>query len=297
MAERPEDHVRDHILQFSLGKCALGSQGYNRVLLQLFGYMGHGKSSLINSCKYVLGDGDYKRRAKTSRSHGGVTLNRKAYRLTRTITIVDNRGCSRFNAFETGEIYAQLGNFLPLNETVEWTNDFETMISRLEDSEMDPNFTDLTVPIFVYSVKKGLSDGEKKETKEFIENCRLMTGVYPIVVLTHKTSGDSTKAENDFKLMGVEQIIKLENYTKRDHHKTPERHKAVLKFLYCALEDVKFQMKYPRNPRKERIERKKFLIKFLHDRDIKEREDRRRLTRHGHIADKSAGTGYPLKKQ
>lgn len=104
-----------------------------------------------------------------------------------------------------------------------------------------------------------------------------LIGVYPIVVLTHKTAGDSTKLENDFKQMGVKQIIKLENYTERNHHKTKEQHKEVLKMLNFALEDVKFQMRCPRKPRKERIERKKFLIKFLHERDIKEREEKNRL--------------------
>lgn len=107
--ERHLDHVRNNILRFSLGRCPFGSQGYNRVLLQLFGYKSHGKSSLINSCKYVLDGGEYKVHAKESSYYGGVTVNRKAYQLTHTITIVDNRGNSRFNAFETGEIYAQLG--------------------------------------------------------------------------------------------------------------------------------------------------------------------------------------------
>ncbi|OCT64730.1 uncharacterized protein LOC121398222 [Xenopus laevis] len=266
--ERTVDRVRDYILQFSLDNCAFGNQGYNRVLLQLFGYMGHGKSTLINSCKYVLDDGEYRIYAKASASISSVTFNRTAYPLTNIITIVDNRGCSTFNAYETGEIYAQLGNFIPLNEKVEWTNNYEDMIDRLEDSEMDPNFTDVTIPVFVYSVKKGLAEGEKKETKEFIDNCRKMTGVYPIVVLTHKTYGDFLQAEREFQLMGVENVIKIENYTKEDHGRTQGRHKEILHFLYSILEDVNFQMKYKRNPRKERVERKKFLLKFLHEREV-----------------------------
>eukprot|EP00079_Xenopus_tropicalis_P038939 XP_017952710.1 PREDICTED: uncharacterized protein LOC101733769 [Xenopus tropicalis] len=269
--ERPADHVRDYIRRFSLDNCALGSQGYNRVLLQLFGYMGHGKSALINSCKYVLDDGEYHIYAKALASHKSVTYSRTAYPLTDTITIVDNRGCATFNAYETGEIYAQLGNFIPLNQRVEWTNNYIQMINRLEDSEMDPNFTDFTIPVFVYSVKKGLAEGEKKETKEFIDNCRKMTGVYPIVVLTHKTSGDFLQAEKEFLLMGVEKVIKVENYTREDHGRTQGRHKEILHFLYSVLEDVNFQMRYRKNPRKERIERKKFLLNFLHEREVTQR--------------------------
>ncbi|OCT64722.1 hypothetical protein XELAEV_18045819mg [Xenopus laevis] len=267
--ERPLDQVRDYIQHFSLDNCAFGSQGYNRVLLQLFGFMGHGKSSLINSCKYVLHNENYHIHAKASASNKSVTYSRTAYPLTDTFMMVDNRGCSTFNAYETGEIYAQLGNFIPLNQKVQWTNDYAAMINRLEDSEMDPNFTDFTIPVFVYSVKKGLAEGEKKETKEFIENCRKMTGVYPIVVLTHKTSGDVSQAKKEFEHMGVEKIIKIENYTKEDHGRTQGRHKEILHFLYSALEDVNFQMGYRRNPRKERVERKKFLLTFLHERELK----------------------------
>ncbi|OCT61908.1 uncharacterized protein LOC121398802 [Xenopus laevis] len=269
--ERTEDHVRKYIDHFSLDNCALGNQGYNRILIQLFGFMGHGKSSLINSCLYVIDDGAYHMYAKASASHASVTYSRTAYPLTDTITIVDNRGCATFNAYETGEIYAQLGNFIPLNQKVQWTNDYGAMINRLEDSEMDPNFTDFTIPVFVYSVKKGLAEGEKKETKEFIENCRKMTGVYPIVVLTHKTSGDFIQAEKEFLLMGVEKVIKIENYTKEDHGRTQGRHKEILNLLYSVLEDVNFQMKYKRNPRKERVERKKFLLNFLHEREMNKR--------------------------
>ncbi|OCT64717.1 hypothetical protein XELAEV_18045814mg [Xenopus laevis] len=270
--ERTVDYVRDYIQRFSLDNCALGNQGYNRVLLQLFGYMGHGKSSLINSCKYVLDDGEYHIHANALASHTSVTFNRTAYPLTDTITIVDNRGCSTFNAYETGEIYAQLGNFIPLNEKVEWTNNYEQMIDRLEDSEMDPNFTDFTIPVFVYR-------GEKKETKEFIDNCQKMTGVFPIVVLTHKTCGDFIQAEKEFLLMGVETVIKIENYTEENHGRTQGRHKEILNFLYSVLEDVNFQMRYLRNPRKERIERKKFLLNFLHNREMKQKEEQMR--RHG----------------
>ncbi|CAI9541107.1 unnamed protein product [Staurois parvus] len=50
--------LRANIMNFSLDEGNLGSQGYTRVLLQLFGYTGHGKSSFINSCKYVLENGE-----------------------------------------------------------------------------------------------------------------------------------------------------------------------------------------------------------------------------------------------
>ncbi|KAM4632420.1 uncharacterized protein O3C94_018923 [Discoglossus pictus] len=275
-AQRAMDEIKKYICNFSLDKCAHGNQGYNRVLLQLFGYMGHGKSSLINSCKYVIRDGEYKVYAKTATAGSSVTKSRTSYKLTGTITLVDNRGCATMNSFETGEVYAQLGNFLPLDQPVVWTKGFDDMMTRLENSEMDPNFTDFIVPIFVYSCKKAMAEEEKEEIKNFLFNCRKMTGFYPIIVLTHKTSGDFYEMEKAFRLMGAEQVMKIDNYTAEDHLKSRGKHSEILKLLYNVLEDVNFRMREIRNPIKERIERKKFLLKFAHDQDIARRQQQRR---------------------
>nr|DBA18952.1 TPA: hypothetical protein GDO54_014842 [Pyxicephalus adspersus] len=143
--------LRDYIKKFSLEDGDLGSQGYNRVLVQLFGYLGHGKSSFINSCKYVLQDGEnFQEHAEARETDHGLTMIRNAYPLTDVITIVDNRGCSTMNDFERAEVYAQLGNFIPPGQKVNWKYNFRTMMDELEMSELEPNFTDFIVPIFVY---------------------------------------------------------------------------------------------------------------------------------------------------
>lgn len=106
------DELRDYIRSFSLNECPLGNQGYNRILLQLFGFLGHGKSSLINSCKFALHDTGYKKYSEAAANDGGLTMRRKSYPLTKTITIVDNRGCAIINPYEMAEIYAQLCKLL-----------------------------------------------------------------------------------------------------------------------------------------------------------------------------------------
>ncbi|CAH2308203.1 Hypothetical predicted protein [Pelobates cultripes] len=90
--------------------------GYSRLLIQMFGFLGNGKSSFINTCKYVWDGGEFINHTGASGDHGGHTLMRIAYPLTKTITLVDNRGCAKLNSFETGELYAQLANLLPLND-------------------------------------------------------------------------------------------------------------------------------------------------------------------------------------
>ncbi|XP_075037523.1 uncharacterized protein LOC142098583 [Mixophyes fleayi] len=263
------DQLKEYIQSFNLNNCALGNQGYNRILLQLFGFLGHGKSSFINSCKYALYDKVFTPHAEAAQADGGLTMERKSYPITNNITMVDNRGCSMLNCFETGEIYAQLGNFNPLDQRVEWTKEYEEMLDRLEDVDVEPNFTDITVPIFVYSVKKEIADKEREEIKTFLKNCRDLTGIFPIIVLTHKTSGPFSKFRDMFEGMGAEEIFAVENYTVEDHLKTRGRHLQFLNLIYKVLLDVNFKLKEERNPRKERAERKKFLHRFLHEREQK----------------------------
>lgn len=261
--------LKEYILSYTLNNCPLGNQGYSRVLIQLLGFLGHGKSSLINSCKYVLHEKEFTAHAESGSADGGLTVARKSYPLTKTITMVDNRGCATLNPIEAGEFYTQLGNFVPLDEGVQWTKEFGDVLDRMEDSDIDPNFTDLIVPVFVYSVKREIAADELVEIKTFLMNCRDLTGIFPIIVLTHKTSGLFSKFRDLFEGMGAEEIFSVENYTSEDNLKTLGRHLWFLNLIHKALLNVNFRMSEERNPRKERAERKKFLHKFYHEREVK----------------------------
>ncbi|KAM3916530.1 uncharacterized protein RB166_015769 [Leptodactylus fuscus] len=263
------EQLKQYILCYSLNNCPLGNQGFNRVLIQLMGYLGHGKSSLINSCKYALHDKEFTTHAASGSADGGLTTVRNAYPLTHTITMVDNRGCATLNSFETGEFYTQLANFVPLNTGVEWTKEFDDVLNRLEDSDIEPNFSDIIVPVYVYSVKREIADNEVAELKTFLKTCRDLTGIFPIIVLTHKTSGPFSKFRDIFEGMGAEEIFSVENYTQEDNLKTLGRHLQFLNLIHKVLLNVNFRMSEERNPRKERAERKKFLHKFFHEREVK----------------------------
>ncbi|KAG9468864.1 hypothetical protein GDO78_021808 [Eleutherodactylus coqui] len=171
--------LRKYILNFSLGDGPHGNQGYNRVLLQLFGYAGHGKSSFINSCKYIIDDREEfieHAEPENIQSKGGKTMIRKAYDLTQNITIVDNRGFCTMKSFERAEMYAQLGNFIPIGEEVIWTDNYTSMMNKLEDAELNLNYPDFIVPILIYSADYDLKDPQREELKTFLENCVIMTG-------------------------------------------------------------------------------------------------------------------------
>ncbi|XP_073491481.1 uncharacterized protein [Aquarana catesbeiana] len=266
--------LRENIRNFRLDDGDLGSQGYTRVLLQLFGYTGHGKSSFINSCMYVLEEGEnFKEHAEARETDYGLTMVRNAYPLTDVITMVDNRGCSKMNDFERAEVYAQLGNFIPIGERVEWKDKFSDLMKAIENTELEPNFSDFIVPIFVYSVRHQISAGEKEDVKTFMENCVKMTGIVPIIVLTFKTKGDYLEIEKRFRLMGAETVIAIENYTPESHIKTLGRTTDILMVIDSALRNVRFRLEQPRNPKRERIERKKFMYNYIYQIELhRERE-------------------------
>ncbi|XP_075704264.1 uncharacterized protein LOC142701545 [Rhinoderma darwinii] len=267
--------LRENILHFCLDDGPRGDQGFSRVLLQLFGYTGHGKSCFINSCKYVIDEGEQFKPfadAGERKDGGAMTMERKAYDLTKNITIVDNRGYTTMSSFQRAEIYAQLGNFIPIGEKVEWTDNYTSMMNRLEDAELNPNYSDFIVPILIYSATNLLPRSEREEVKQFIQNCVKMTGIVPIVVITKKTSGDFMEIEKAFRLMGAEIVISIENYTDKDHIKTQGRTKDILKIIHSALTDVKFRVGQDRNARGDWVQRKKFLLEFIHKADVEKRE-------------------------
>ncbi|XP_018428797.1 PREDICTED: uncharacterized protein LOC108801368 [Nanorana parkeri] len=264
--------LRRKIETFSLDDGDLGNQGYERVLLQLFGYLGHGKSSFINSCKYVLDDGRafvVYAEAGQREDGGSMTMIRKSYKLTSNITMVDNRGCKSITNFERAEVYAQLGNFHPLDKPVEWKENFKEAMSALEESELNKNTTDFLVPIFIYSAAYNLPEHEQEDVKAFLENCDKMTGVVPIVVLTKKTNGDFFDLEKRFRLMGAETVISIENYTKESNVKTLKRTTDILTIIVHALDNVTYRLGLPRDPKKDRIERKKFLLNYIHEAELR----------------------------
>ncbi|XP_073502177.1 uncharacterized protein [Phyllobates terribilis] len=280
------DHhqLRRYIQTFSLDSGPRGSQGYSRVLLQLIGHMGHGKSALVNSCKYVLDDGEFTEPARSGGKEitdGAVTLSRRSYNLTENITIVDNRGYGKMENFETVEVYTQLGNFLPLDEPVEWHKNFEFLVDRVEDMHIDTNVTDLLVPVFVYSVKTIMTEDMKGSLPTFFRNCTQLTGLSPIIVLTHRSGGNYFEVEKQFQLLGADNIVILENYTRADHIKTRQRTVDFLNFMRLVLQNVTFRMEQYMDPRRERVEHRKFLLRYIHQSvlDARKKEEETRLRR------------------
>ncbi|CAI9612486.1 unnamed protein product, partial [Staurois parvus] len=104
-----------------------------------------------------------------------------------------------------------------------------------------------------------------KDMKHFLENCIKMTGIVPIIVLTFKTAGDYLEIEKQFRLMGAETVIAIENYTQKRHTKTVGKTIDILMVIDSALRNVRFCLEQPRDPRRERIERKSFMLNYINE--------------------------------
>ncbi|KAM8962444.1 uncharacterized protein RCH25_037988 [Pelodytes ibericus] len=254
--------LKRSIKKFNFKRGRYGSQGFSRLLIQLFGYLGNGKSSFINTCKYVWDDGPFKNIARSSSDHKGHTMVRISYPLTKKITLVDNRGCGKMDGYEAGEIFAQLGNFLPLDQAVEWNGSYE-LDQRIRRARPLVQSSDFIVPIFIHSVKKRIACVEIRQYREFLTMARDITGIFPIVVLTHKTLGDVAEQERIFRNIGVERIYAFENYTPENHIKTRGRDEDVLMFLLDVIKDVQFRLSEKRNPEREMMERKVTIFTYL----------------------------------
>ncbi|KAG8547648.1 hypothetical protein GDO81_027865, partial [Engystomops pustulosus] len=242
-----EEERRRKIRDFSFDKCKKGNQGFQRILLQLFGYVGHGKSSFINSIICAWFKTNFKNYANAAGTDESHTTQRLTYGLTNNIVLVDNRGCASMSAYESGEIFAQLGNLLPLDQGVGWSKGFG-LADRIVEAEPLVKASDFIIPIFVYSIKNSPTPDLKDELKTIFQMSKKLTTVIPIVVLTNKNHQNSNEIKNMFTDIGAEKIFALENYTERNPKRKVETDSAVIRFLYEIIRDAEFRAEHPRDP-------------------------------------------------
>ncbi|XP_075035166.1 uncharacterized protein LOC142097327 isoform X2 [Mixophyes fleayi] len=100
--------IRHTLSQYKPGSTRdLRDHNFRRVCLQLFGLVGHGKSSLINSCLCVVQDCHFSNEAGSGRTGKPFTMARKEYKLTDSVYIIDNRGLNQMTKDEKLEVAAQ----------------------------------------------------------------------------------------------------------------------------------------------------------------------------------------------
>ncbi|CAH2308208.1 guanylate-binding 7-like isoform X2 [Pelobates cultripes] len=134
---------------------------YDRILIQMMGFVGHGKSSFVNSCLYAMSSKGFQDLAGEGRTNEAETMIRKAYPLTETIVLVDNPG---FTKLDSSEICAQLSNCAGLSKDVVWGVN-EGLKPMTERKDYKP---DIIVPVLIHSAKYSLNDQECTSMKDCI---------------------------------------------------------------------------------------------------------------------------------
>ncbi|XP_071978142.1 uncharacterized protein [Engystomops pustulosus] len=262
-----EEERRRKIRDFSFDKCKRGNQGFQRILLQLFGLTAHGKSSFINSVICAWFKSDYKNYANAGDSEDLRTMGRRSYSLTKNIVLVDNRGCPTMNMYETGEIFAQLGNLLPLDQGVGWSKGFG-LADRIVEAEPLVKASDFIIPIFVYRVTNNPSPNLKGELTEIFKTAEELTNVVPTVILTYKDHPNIRGVQTMFRDIGAVQIFAIENYTEKNPKRRRETEEEVISFLHGVICDVEFQADLPRDADQEMMGRKWFVLNYIHTREL-----------------------------
>ncbi|XP_075687085.1 guanylate-binding protein 6-like [Rhinoderma darwinii] len=220
----------------------LPHESFNRVLIQLFGFAGHGKSSFVNSCLFALSSNSFNDFAGEATSQGGKTIDRRGYKLTNSITIVDNRGLSKMDSAEEWEIYAQLCNCVPLDEIVLWDKSQEERLSLVTRRAQEKR-SDVIVPVLIYSSQQSLSGEDFNNIKEFLIQAKILTRILPFIVLTKSNVANKSSLKDKFFAMGMENVYCLENYIVSDRLALRSKHLNILTILYDILESVNFHTK------------------------------------------------------
>ncbi|XP_066433710.1 uncharacterized protein [Eleutherodactylus coqui] len=271
--------LKDKILNYQLAGTKLGELGYTRILIQICGLAGNGKSSLINSFKHALYNKKFSMPASVAppeHSQGGFTTVRNSYKLTDVITLVDNRGFGKSDSFEKEELYAQLANIQPLDKKVVWDRSYEERMKAVTSTSHNTN--DLLVPIYVHSVENQIIEDDKGDMKTLLTTIHEITGFLPVIVLTKKLSGDADEMRLQFDKASAENIFAVENYTEKNNMKSPGKDRSFLTILSAVLDLVDFAANsvVPTldTPEQEHLKRVQMLLTMACNNEVLRKKDK-----------------------
>ncbi|OCT57532.1 uncharacterized protein LOC108704742 [Xenopus laevis] len=232
------DAMRTKLTQYTPGSllALANTHGFQRVSIQLFGFYGHGKSSLINLCVSVLRNQPYQNFAGSGWSDGSVIRERRDFPLTNTVCITDNRGFISLDQGEITEASAQLRGLRLVDESVNWDRNMEEKLEFLVQRCHTPP-TDFVLPLIVYRGTMNLTTEQSDHMKNFIVRSFAVTGVFPIVVLIE--SGESQeKISNNFHMLGASYVFALQKFQMEQPERDNETDVEILNILTACLDEA-----------------------------------------------------------
>ncbi|XP_075422577.1 uncharacterized protein LOC142463560 [Ascaphus truei] len=237
-------HERGKISQYSPGSILpVPGHAFQRVSLQLFGFFGHGKSSLVNLCLSVVRDEPYKNLTGSRWSEGSVMRDRQEYSLTHYLYIIDNRGFVNLDQEEIAEASAQLRSLRFVEDGVKWNQSLEEKLELLLKKHNTPP-TDFIVPVIVYRGADTMTTQRSLNMKKFILRAYDITGIFPVVLLMESGEG-LDKICNYFSSLGVCHMVSLQNFKTAKPERDEDTDMEILSFLnLCSNEADRGIKKY-----------------------------------------------------
>ncbi|KAM5152032.1 uncharacterized protein ACMZJ9_010298 [Mantella aurantiaca] len=252
--------------------------GFERIVILLLGFVGNGKSSLINSCICVVKDDVYRNLAGAGKDEGGRTMERTTHQLTDTIYITDNRGFKKMAPEEILEVSAQLRHLRPVGN-VNWEKDnLKETLRYIEEVNKRPK--ELLLPVIVHSCLYNFKEDEENSMRELIKKCQHITKIPPIVVITNvgfPSTESGTEIKTRFGDMGCTNRICLENYTENKKDRSQEADDQFLHFLEVCTNEAEYRIKQKGRIDQPEIFPKRVIDQIKEENDMKERRMRREL--------------------
>ncbi|KAM5151733.1 uncharacterized protein ACMZJ9_009980 [Mantella aurantiaca] len=237
MSQEPEI-TQELINLYTLGNTLdYSTHGFQRVAIQLFGFLGHGRSSLINSCVCVVKDEEYQNVAGAGMTEGALTIQRNEYELTNTLVIVDNRGFKTMKRTEIIEACAQIRSLRDIGE-VSWDKDNLTETLQQFPRKYQNRPADFILPVMVYSATNVWNPSEAEDMQLFITQAFRITGIHPIVVITRCDVQNFDTIKQKFGELGVTKRLSVENYTENDYIRTEEKDRKILELVHVCVQEA-----------------------------------------------------------
>ncbi|XP_053550372.1 uncharacterized protein LOC128641839 [Bombina bombina] len=209
---------------------------FQRIILQLYGLFGHGKTSLINLCLSVVRNKPYEDLAGSGWTDGLVIKERREHWLTNTVIITDNRGFIKIDDEEITEASAQLASLRILEEGVIWNRSTEEKLDLML-AKYNTSPTDFIVPVIVHRGTTNMSEEHSNNMRKFISRAFDVTSIFPIVLIME--AGESLdKISNTFSLLGVSHVCSLQNFSTEKPERTPETDAEIMNFLTVCINEA-----------------------------------------------------------
>ncbi|XP_060706421.1 uncharacterized protein LOC132832445 [Hemiscyllium ocellatum] len=241
LASNSNQKLREEFLNYNPQSGGMRTNAYRpfKLSIRLFGRMGHGKSTFINNCLCVINDTEYRNEAAEGDPQGSFTVELKRYRLSDYVEIVDNIGGKSYSSNEIYEFCTQLDGYRKVGKQVGsggWGSYFwDCMTSRDADWQ-----NMMYIPIIIYRGDFPSFEKEKPMIKPLIDNARNITGIWPIIVVTHATEIGNFNVKAIFQSLHCPDVFLLNNYYCKDDQKVPverneETDEMILKILLQCL--------------------------------------------------------------